>query len=86
MRKEIIHTMLLCIVVVSLAAPILAAATTAVNVIKYASDGATILNETTATYGWMEANLAVQGDGVTEYFHQGPIQHLRPQPRLLPLS
>jgi DMSO/TMAO reductase YedYZ molybdopterin-dependent catalytic subunit len=72
MRNEIIHAMLLCIVIVSLAAPALAA-TTVVNVTKYAADETTILNETTVTYGWMEANLAVQGDGVTEYFHQGPI-------------
>ncbi len=72
MKNEIIHAMLLCIVLASLAAPALAA-TTEVNITKYAADGATILDKTTVTYGWMEANLPIQGDGVTEYFHQGPI-------------
>jgi hypothetical protein len=68
MRNKIIHAMLLCIVLASLAAPALAA-TTEVNVTKYAADGTTILNETRVTYGWMEANLAVEGDGVTHYYH-----------------
>ena len=49
------------------------AATTEVRVVKYASDEATVLNETTVTYGWMEANLPVQGDGMAHYFHQGPM-------------
>jgi len=47
--------------------------TTSVHIIKYASDGTTILNETTVTYTWMEANLPVQGDGVVHYYHQGPV-------------
>jgi hypothetical protein len=50
-----------------------AAPTTAVHVVKYAADGTTVLNETTVTYEWMEANLPVQGDGRTHYFHQGPV-------------
>ncbi len=50
-----------------------AAPTTAVHVVKYAADGTTILNETTVTYLWMEANLPVQGDGKTHYYHQGPV-------------
>ena len=49
------------------------AATTGVYLVKYASDGTTVLNSTTVTYEWMEANLPVQGDGETHYFHQGPI-------------
>jgi len=72
MRKCAILTMLLCIAIVSLAAPALAA-TTEVNITKYAADEMTILNETTVTYQWMETNLTVQGDGATEYFHQGPV-------------
>ena len=47
--------------------------TTDVVVVKYASDNTTILNDTMVTYGWMEANLPVQGDGVTHYYHQGPL-------------
>ncbi|MCK4460148.1 MAG: hypothetical protein KAU52_10600, partial [Methanosarcinales archaeon] len=35
--------------------------TTDVRVVKYASDETTVLNETTVTYAWMEANLPVYG-------------------------
>jgi DMSO/TMAO reductase YedYZ molybdopterin-dependent catalytic subunit len=71
MRKSIIPVMLLCIAISSLAAPALAA-TTELNIVKYASDEATILNETTVNYTWMETNLTVQGDA-TEYYQQGPV-------------
>ena len=47
--------------------------TTAIHVVKYAADGTTVLNETTVDYYWMEANLPVQGDGKTHYYHQGPV-------------
>jgi hypothetical protein len=47
--------------------------TTAVHVVKYAADGTTVLNETSIEYRWMEANLPVQGDGNTHYYHQGPV-------------
>jgi hypothetical protein len=46
---------------------------TSLHVVKYAADGATVLNETTVTYQWMEANLPLQGDGKTHYYHQGPV-------------
>jgi hypothetical protein len=49
-----------------------AAPTTEVHVVKYAQDG-TIVNETTVTYQWLEANLPVYGDGITHYYHQGPV-------------
>jgi len=52
---------------------VFAAPTTAIHVVKYATDGITVLNETTVTYQWMEANLPVQGDGKTHYYHQGPV-------------
>jgi hypothetical protein len=48
------------------------AATTELHLVRYASDGSTILNETTVTYQWLEANLPVMGDGVTHYYSQGP--------------
>jgi len=38
-----------------------------VHIIKYDTDGTTILNETNATYLWMKANLPVIGDGTTAY-------------------
>ncbi|MDD2666883.1 MAG: Ig-like domain-containing protein [Methanocellales archaeon] len=47
--------------------------TTEVHVVKYAPDGETILNETNVTYQWMRDNLPVLGDGVTHYYHQGPV-------------
>jgi hypothetical protein len=47
--------------------------TTELVVSIYAPDGTTILNTTNVGYQWMEANLPVQGDGVTHYYHQGPV-------------
>jgi hypothetical protein len=49
------------------------AATTQVQVARYAADNVTVINETTITYQWMEANLPVIGDGTTHYYHQGPV-------------
>ncbi len=37
------------------------------HIIKYGSDGVTIINETNVTYQWMEAHLPVIGDGATVY-------------------
>ncbi len=48
------------------------AVTTSIHIVKYANDGTTILNETTKTYQWLEANLPVLGDGTTHYYSQGP--------------
>jgi len=49
------------------------AATTEIRVVKYAVDEFTILAEKTVDYRWMEQNLHVYGDGVTHYYHQGPV-------------
>lgn len=46
--------------------------TESVHVVRYAGDGS-VLNETTVTYQWMEANLPIHGDGTTHYYHQGPV-------------
>jgi uncharacterized repeat protein (TIGR02543 family) len=46
--------------------------TTSVTITKYAEDGTTVLAQTVVTWEWMAANLPVQGDGVTHYYHQGP--------------
>ena len=79
MIKHNIRNILLIITLASLlllgvSLPVLAAdPTTEVHVVKYASDGTTVVNETTVDYRWMEANLPVQGDGITHYYHQGPI-------------
>ena len=47
--------------------------TTDVHIQKIAPDGITILNETAVSYQWMEEHLPVQGDGITHYYHQGPV-------------
>ncbi|MGC9444749.1 MAG: PGF-pre-PGF domain-containing protein [Candidatus Methanospirareceae archaeon] len=54
-------------------APGWAAGTTELHIVKYANDDSTILNETTVDYVWMMNNLDIYGDGVTHYYHQGPI-------------
>jgi len=49
------------------------AATTQVHIARYAADNITVIKEKTVTYQWMEGNLPVLGDGVTHYYHQGPV-------------
>jgi hypothetical protein len=46
--------------------------TTGLTVTKYDAYGVVIGGPETVTYQWMEANLPVQGDGVTPYYCQGP--------------
>ena len=59
-------------VVVSFTAGV-SAATTELHIARFAADNVTVINETTVTYQWMEANLPVLGDGTTHYYHQGPV-------------
>ena len=54
--------------------------TTDVTVVKYASDKTTVLSERTVTCGWMEANLPIWGDDVTQYRQQGPVFNSPPGP------
>ncbi len=46
-----------------------------VTIIKYALNGTTILDQATVSYQWMmnPANIPVLGDGMTHYYHQGPV-------------
>jgi hypothetical protein len=69
------YVLLTCLLPFLIVAPpaMAAGATTDLHIIRYAADGATILEETTVSYLWMEANLPVYGDGVTHYYHQGPV-------------
>jgi PKD repeat protein len=60
------------LVSISLIAPC-TAATTELHIVKYASDGTTVIKETTVTWQWMRDNLPVMGDGTTHYYHQGPV-------------
>jgi hypothetical protein len=72
-RIRLLPCLIALILLCMLANAVCAAPTTAVHVIKYAADGITVLNEKTVDYRWMEANLSVQGDGKTHYYHQGPV-------------
>jgi len=73
MKKALVIVFILLALLMVIAQPALAAnATTSVHIVKYTSDG-TVLSETTKDYQWLEKNLPVQGDGVTHYYHQGPI-------------
>ena len=60
----------------SLLLPALASAaetTTSAHLIKYAADGQTVITETTVDYVYMKNHFPVKGDGVTHYYHQGPV-------------
>ena len=71
-KKGLLLFFALILVLVVCAVPVCAASTMEVTVQKIAADGTTVLNETTVTATWMEANLPVLGDGMTHYYAQGP--------------
>ena len=68
-RRDIICCLFLIVLVTGFSQ----AATTDLRIMKYGSDGTTVLQETTVSYQWLEENLPVQGDGLTRYYHQGPV-------------
>ena len=70
--NDVLRNVLICLALILLVTPAMAASTQ-VHVVKYANDGTTILNETTKTYQWMESNLPVYGDEVTNWYLQGPV-------------
>ena len=74
--QAIFVLLLLCPVGMAQAAP-----TTGVHIVKYAHDGETVAAEMTVDCFWMEANLPVQGDGSTHYYHQGPVFSDDPEER-----
>lgn len=63
---------LLLSVGLSPASTVRAAGTTSIHVVKYASDGVTVLDERMIDYTEMQSLLPVQGDGIRTYYHQGP--------------
>ena len=65
--------MLLYLLTPMVSAVLAAGATTTVHLIRYGDDGFTVLTERTVDYEWMMGNLTVYGDGVTHYYHQGPV-------------
>ncbi|MCW4015046.1 MAG: argininosuccinate synthase [Candidatus Bathyarchaeota archaeon] len=77
MKTKILELTLILTLIVSVIPftvyPVMASnATSSVRIVKYAADN-TIISETTKTYEWLRDNLPQQGDGVTHYYHQGPI-------------
>ena len=71
-RQKAILIILVLLVAGACAMVPVSAATTEIQIVKYANDNTTILNQTTVSYTWMQANLPVLGDGVTHYYSQGP--------------
>ena len=72
-KKNTIWAYLLIFFALLLLATPAIAATTTVHIARYANDGTTVLNQTNVTYQWMRDTLPVLGDGVTHYYHQGPV-------------
>jgi hypothetical protein len=73
-KRDIWAILLILIAVLVFTTPALAVPTptTSLTVRKLASDG-TVLDERTVDYMWMMTNLPVLGNGVTHYYHQGPL-------------
>ncbi len=69
------NVLLFLILVLLVVAPV-AAQTTQVQVIRYASDGTTVAEQATHDVAWMESNLPVFGDGATPYLFQGPLTEI----------
>ena len=78
--RIILLTLLAVICLVSAASAVSSGATTELQLIRIAENG-TILEQQTVSYQWMEENLPVQGDGVTHYYHQGPVFTEDPEAR-----
>lgn len=57
------------------------AATTSLTITKLASDGTTVLKQRTVDYTWLMENMEIMGDGVTRYYHQGPVFIDDPDPK-----
>jgi DMSO/TMAO reductase YedYZ molybdopterin-dependent catalytic subunit len=72
-EQKLAFFVLLVVAAGMLAAPVTAAETTSLHIVRFADDGSTKLNELIVNYTWLEANLPVLGDGTTHYYHQGPV-------------
>ncbi|MDD1683584.1 MAG: argininosuccinate synthase [Methanoregula sp.] len=72
-RIRFLPVLVLLVVLAGMVCGAGAAPTTSVRVAKVATDGVTVINETTVDVPWMESHLPVQGDGRTHYYHQGPV-------------
>jgi len=73
-RSALVSGIIVVLLVCSFAVmPASASPSTGLHVVRYATDGTTVINETTVDYRWMETHLPVMGDGTTHYYHQGPV-------------
>ena len=79
LSKQFLVFLLLVVIGGILVAPV-SAATTQVQIVKYASDGRTIIAQQNLTWQQMRDTLPVLGDGVTHYYHQGPVFVDNPDP------
>jgi hypothetical protein len=81
MLRTWFHNLLLALVAALIlavfmpAAPVSAAGTTSVKIVRLASDNLTILNQITLTYQQMRDSVTMipLGDGITHYYHQGKV-------------
>lgn len=65
--------LLFIILAITLAIQGASAASDTIRIQKISPDGTTVMSERTVDFRWMESNLPVYGDGVTHYYHQGPV-------------
>ncbi len=75
-HRPVLYTTLVIAALLSLitiSVPVTGVPTDTVTIAAYGPDGDTVLEEKSVTVQWMEQNLPVQGDGVTHYYHQGPV-------------
>lgn len=67
------RTSIICVFAICLIIHGAGAASTRIHIQKISSDGKTVIAEKEVDFQWMESNLPVYGDGVTHYYHQGPV-------------
>jgi hypothetical protein len=72
-KTRFLPLLILLVVLTGMICGTTAAPTTSVRIAKIATDGVTVMNETTVDIPWMESHLPVQGDGTVHYYHQGPV-------------
>ena len=65
--------LVLFIAVLTIVGGVEASPTTNVHIVKFSTDGNTMLAERSVDYQWLESHLPVMGDGRTHYYHQGPV-------------
>lgn len=72
-RMGQVFRVFICVILILSFSSVVTAATTQLTILKIANDGSTVLSQQTLTYQQMRDTLTVMGDGVTHYYHQGPV-------------